>query len=221
MSDQYSNNNCCIDCGTLITNRSTRCYSCRGKNASGENSPNWRGNTTICPQCGGRKNRRAKICRSCSSKNKLGENNPSYRGATICPQCGGYKGRGAKVCQKCYNKTRLGENNSNWRGGISFFKVGSRGRDLTCFEYAEWRKGIFERDNFTCQHCQKKGGKLRAHHVLNFSSHTKLQLDVGNGITLCKNCHNLFHSLFGNKNNNLGQLEWFFSNVKMYKEPRP
>lgn len=38
---------------------------------------------------------------------------------------------------------------------------------------------------------------------------------ISNRATLCKKCHNLFHSLFGNKNNNLGQLNWFFRNVKL------
>ena len=32
-------------------------------------------------------------------------------------------------------------------------------------EYKEWRKAVFERDNYTCQDCGEKGVYLEAHHI--------------------------------------------------------
>jgi predicted RNA-binding protein with TRAM domain len=85
-------------------------------------------------------------------------------------------------------------------------------------EYFIWRSAVFERDNWTCQTCRKRGnGTLNAHHIKNFNvlrdnfletyKHLNLSInreqlpslaakykdfwDVNNGITLCENCHNL------------------------------
>ena len=37
-------------------------------------------------------------------------------------------------------------------------------------EWQNWRQSVFERDNYTCRHCQKKNGNgktifLEAHHI--------------------------------------------------------
>lgn len=73
--------------------------------------------------------------------------------------------------------------------------------------YDEWRRAVYERDNYTCRCCGcKKGGSLEAHHIYSFSEYKKLRYDVNNGITLCKNCHSnnikgSFHNTYGTKNN--------------------
>ena len=79
-------------------------------------------------------------------------------------------------------------------------------------KYFDWRKNVFERDNYTCQCCGQHGGKLNAHHIKNFSDNEQLRYDVDNGITLCFNCHSLkskygFHRLYGTKNNTKEQLD--------------
>ncbi len=56
-------------------------------------------------------------------------------------------------------------------------------------EYREWRTKVFERDNYTCQSCGKKGGNLNAHHIQNFANYLELRFEISNGITLCKDCH--------------------------------
>jgi hypothetical protein len=61
-------------------------------------------------------------------------------------------------------------------------------------EYRDWRKKVFERDNYTCRHCGQVSGQLNAHHIKSFSKHKLLRFDVDNGITLCKTCHNYLHS---------------------------
>lgn len=60
-------------------------------------------------------------------------------------------------------------------------------------EYKEWREAVFNRDNYTCQNCGKKGGKLNAHHIKPFKDYPGLRLDTDNGITLCINCHKAVH----------------------------
>jgi len=61
------------------------------------------------------------------------------------------------------------------------------------------RKAVYQRDNFTCQNCGRRGGphgnyELHAHHIVPKSkggTHRKSNLK-----TLCKQCHNAIH---GNK----------------------
>ena len=60
-------------------------------------------------------------------------------------------------------------------------------------EYARWRKKVFERDEYTCQLCGEKGGKLNAHHKVRFVDCPEKRLDVDNGITLCEDCHKYVH----------------------------
>ena len=97
-----------------------------------------------------------------------------------------------------------GKNNPRWKDGISNIKTKIR----KCFKYVEWRQNVLQRDDFTCQKCRRRGGKLEAHHVKSF--HELMQeafynlplldkyeaciafsplWDVGNGETLCKDCH--------------------------------
>ena len=81
-------------------------------------------------------------------------------------------------------------------------------------EYRLWRKAVFERDNFTCQKCGQKGGKLIAHHINNFADFPELRFNIDNGITFCKKCHKEFHKKYGKNNNTLGQLQEFFGSKK-------
>lgn len=65
-------------------------------------------------------------------------------------------------------------------------------------KYREWRKSVFERDNYTCQLCgDKTGGNLNAHHKDGYEWCVKRRTDVSNGVTLCKDCHDCFHIIFG------------------------
>lgn len=82
-------------------------------------------------------------------------------------------------------------------------------------ETSRWRTEIFERDDYTCQECYKKGCYLEAHHKTSFAKllseflkeydqfspiedkETLLRLamkwqpfwNINNGKTLCKKCH--------------------------------
>lgn len=85
--------------------------------------------------------------------------------------------------------------------------------------YKEWKKKIFERDNYTCQCCGKHGGNLNAHHLYNFSEYKDLRYDTNNGITLCEKCHLInysgsFHAIYGEHNNTPEQVYEFINNYK-------
>ena len=60
-------------------------------------------------------------------------------------------------------------------------------------EYQEWRKIVLERDGYTCQHCQKTGGRLVVHHIKTFKMNLELRIEPENGIVLCNKCHEELH----------------------------
>jgi hypothetical protein len=89
-----------------------------------------------------------------------------------------------------------GEKSPNWKGGISTQHAIAR----SSFEFREWRLAVMRRDRWTCRACgakHKKGSRpiLHAHHVKPFATHPELRFDVGNGLTLCKPCHDEIHGL--------------------------
>lgn len=93
-----------------------------------------------------------------------------------------------------------GEKHWNWQGGIT--KLNWQIRES--LEYKIWQRKVFERDDFTCQMCGKRGGgTLHADHIesfneilkkyhiktLNQALPCKKLWDIKNGRTLCKPCH--------------------------------
>ena len=55
--------------------------------------------------------------------------------------------------------------------------------------YKQWRTAVFERDDYTCQFCNERGGELHADHIKPFALFPELRLDIDNGRTLCADCH--------------------------------
>jgi len=100
--------------------------------------------------------------------------------------------RSQETIQKCkdshYGKKypeRSGENHHYWKGGVTPENM----RIRKSSDYSNWRRKIFERDDFTCVLCLKKGGMLNADHIMPFSTHPELRFKLENGRTLCKECH--------------------------------
>lgn len=92
----------------------------------------------------------------------------------------------------------------NWRGGIT----GWRKSITSTKEYREWRKSVFERDNYTCQECGKRNGNgkkvvLNAHHKKEVCNNKDLVFVLDNGITLCKQCHYKTYKFYGNQFNRI------------------
>lgn len=89
--------------------------------------------------------------------------------------------------------------------------------------YKEWVRKVFERDNYICQCCGKRGGNLNAHHLYNFSERKDIRYDINNGITFCESCHllgykNSFHSIYGVRNNSPNQVYEFVNNRNSKQE---
>lgn len=57
-------------------------------------------------------------------------------------------------------------------------------------EAEEWRKKVFERDDYTCQSCGERGGYIEADHCLPWAFFPDLRYELLNGRTLCRPCHN-------------------------------
>lgn len=65
-------------------------------------------------------------------------------------------------------------------------------------ELERWKTKIFVRDDWTCQRCGSIN-KTQAHHIKTFHSHPECRFDPDNGCTLCKDCHDLYHSIYKNE----------------------
>ena len=109
-----------------------------------------------------------------------------------CEICGDtFKVRGRmdrySTCSKpeCRSAKKRGERNGNWRGGATSLHK----RDMSTAAYRNWRKAVFERDDYTCQHCKTRGGNLEADHIKPWAYFPKLRYVVSNGRTLCLSCH--------------------------------
>src|SRR3990167_2777083 len=109
-----------------------------------------------------------------------------------------------KISDSSYWKGKTGEFSPNWKGGTT--KLGQLIRSQRM--YYHWRNDVFQRDNYTCQHCgakRSKGNRVVLHcdHIKPFykileenqiktveqAKECKELWDIANGRTLCIPCH--------------------------------
>ena len=118
------------------------------------------------------------------------------------------------VCSECKKKICAGEKAYNWKGGtqepenVAFRKT---------YDLKKWHKDVFHRDNYTCQCCHTRGGRLNAHHLDGYNWCVEKRTNVDNGVCLCEDCHMLFHKIYGYGNNTKEQFEEFIKNANIDK----
>lgn len=88
-------------------------------------------------------------------------------------------------------RARSGERSNFWKGGITSERA----------NIARWTteqaKKVHEKFNYICQQCNKRGGKLHAHHIKPVVTHPELSKDFNNLLTLCFTCHSKEHGKTG------------------------
>lgn len=151
-------------------------------------------------------------------KNKIAESNIMKYGFKSPMQSDVVKQRAKETCINKYgipyyvmNYIGYGEQSPRWKGGVAHHRM-----ERSTYEYIQWRKYVFSRDNYTCQCCNAHSGNgktilLNAHHIENWKDNPQMRYDVENGITLCSNCHLQFHSVYGKSNNTKLQLSEFLN----------
>lgn len=95
---------------------------------------------------------------------------------------------------KCGCQRLRGEDSPNWNEDLT---EEQRLLARNYPEYRDWVQLVYRRDDYTCQKCRKRGGRLNAHHIKGYADYPELRTDVDNGITLCEECHQIFHKSFG------------------------
>ena len=74
----------------------------------------------------------------------------------------------------------------NWHGGITSVD------HLERLKFSKiMRKQILERDNYTCQMCGIRGGRLQVDHIQSWAEYVELRFEMNNCRTLCESCHYL------------------------------
>ena len=135
------------------------------------------------------------------SEINMGKGNPSYglkrseetKIKMSLSNRGVSRGKGRKLTEehkRKISKSKSGVNCNFWKGGVTKW----RAKIYNSLEYKLWRKAVFERDNYTCVWCGKRGGNgekvvLNADHIKPFSLFPELRFAIDNGRTLCIDCH--------------------------------
>jgi 5-methylcytosine-specific restriction endonuclease McrA len=140
-----------------------------------------------------------KICKGCNTEfeYRINQKRPKYYCSDPCRRENmimqltpeqrdrGIKSRSKSEKWRDYVVSITGQNNKRYTGN----RVGRKYNTAL----VQWRKAVFMRDNYTCQHCQEKGARLEAHHIKEYSKFPELRTELTNGITLCYDCHNKVH----------------------------
>lgn len=90
-----------------------------------------------------------------------------------------------RAISKALKKAHAEYRHPNYKGGVTDKNMLIR----KSVDIKLWREAVFQRDDFTCQECLVRGGKLNADHIKPFSIYEELRFNVDNGRTLCVECH--------------------------------
>lgn len=179
---------------------------------SGENHHNWNEDkSTECEICGEKFRPKNKTGRFCSNECKAkwmesafsGKENPNYKSSKStksCIQCNSdfttYESINKSFCSNdCRGEYYSGSNHPQWVDGYE---------DWYGNNWESVRLEVIERDNFTCQSCNKKLSdceeRLHVHHIRPLRTYDEDEIeekanDKSNLITLCRSCHPKWESI--------------------------
>ena len=166
-----------------------------------------------CPGCGceqsykhaGNRDRAVKnnaVCRSCSLTNK------PFSAETRAKMSDAKKGKkrsdAAKASISATMKGRI--RSDEHKANISAYKQSLRDAytetwgdkyKFPSHYFNNWSKTVKARDNKTCQKCATKKTKsnfIDAHHIVPSGYFMARALDIDNGVTLCRSCHQQVHA---------------------------
>lgn len=225
----------CLDCNKILSEYNTkRCRMCQDKFKINDKHHNWRGGLIKkkCIICGNvfqinkAKIKISKFCsRKCYGDSKKGmvgywKNKKIPKKTRIKIS----KALAGKTRQPLSLETRIkignsqrGEKSSQWKGGITPIRI----KLYNSWKWKQWRMDVFKRNNYVCQKCNKRGGRLHSHHCLipfsqilnaikEWANEFNLDIyetamkwqplwDINNGQTLCLECHRKTESWGGKK----------------------
>lgn len=106
-------------------------------------------------------------------------------------------------CSRAYQTEYVnsGEKHPNWKGGPKTARA-KRIKEWGTKKYQNWRKSVFERDDYTCQFCGKRGGDIQADHIKEWAEYPELRYELSNGRTLCVKCHRTTFKFYKNQYTN-------------------
>lgn len=112
---------------------------------------------------------------------------------------------GLTYCTECSSTVLIsGENSPCWKHDITIEERENRRGYL---EYTNFIKRVLLRDDFTCLCCGRRENEMEVHHLDGYNWCVEKRTDDSNAVTLCKNCHANFHSIYGMGDNTKEQFE--------------
>lgn len=123
-----------------------------------------------------------------ASKGRIGKPRPSsssvikYR-RLFSPES--FSNVNTKQKQRLAKLGKTGELANNWQGGKTKERQLAMSRD----EYKNLRKLVLNRDNYTCQICNIRGGNLEMDHIKEWCNYPELRYEPSNCRILCEDCH--------------------------------
>lgn len=118
-------------------------------------------------------------------------------------------------CIECAHDAMRGENHPFWNPNLTNEERYNKRRG---YKHDVWRIKVFEKDSYICQACKDdRGGNLNAHHLDGYNWCKNRRYDIANGTTLCKKCHDKFHSTYGYGYNTKNQFDEFLLNYNREK----
>jgi len=107
--------------------------------------------------------------------------------------------QGCLECGKKRNR-RYGKNHHNWNHNLTKDERWLSTNRMAVEGYCEFHSAVLKMADYQCDICQSNKN-LVVHHLDGWHWCKDRRTDVANGVTLCSKCHNLFHKLYGRKNN--------------------